>query len=145
MQSTSLFAERHLFRTNPGCTTACDYGSMYRGRISRGQLYSSRMILYTIDSKAALSVQTDTVQRTMRHCRISRLTLCSRDNEAKRISCKACGAPRWDWQLHARLLAILQHRDLEKISLQQVSAHPISVHKDFLSKTISRQSALKTS
>ena len=101
------------------------------------------MILDPIDSKAALSVQIDTVQRTMRRFRIFRLTLCSRDNEAKRISCKACGAPRWDWQLRARLLAILQHRDLEKISLQQVSARPISVHKDSLGEAISRQSALK--
>lgn len=50
----------------------------------------------------------------------SRLTLCCRENEAKRSFCKACRALRWDWQLHARLAAILQHRDLHALSLQQV-------------------------
>lgn len=51
---------------------------------------------------------------------LHRLTLCLRDNEAKSSFCKACRAPRWDWQLRARIAAILQHRDLQDISLQQV-------------------------
>ena len=51
---------------------------------------------------------------------MSRLTLCGRDNEAKRSICKACRAPRWDWQLRGRLAAILQRRDLHTFSLQEV-------------------------
>ncbi|CAL5222719.1 g5122 [Coccomyxa viridis] len=50
----------------------------------------------------------------------NKLTLCGRDNEAKRSTCKACKAPRWDWQLRGRLAAILQRRDLHTLSLQQV-------------------------
>ena len=49
-----------------------------------------------------------------------RLTLCKRENEAKRVMCKACKAPRWDWQLHGRVAAILQHRDLNSFTLPQV-------------------------
>ena len=49
-----------------------------------------------------------------------RLTICKRENEAKRVMCKACKAPRWDWQLHGRVAAILQHRDLSSFTLPQV-------------------------
>lgn len=60
------------------------------------------------------------MENNQRNQLMSRLTLCGRDNEAKRSTCKACKAPRWDWQLHSRLAAILQRRDLHTLSLQQV-------------------------
>ena len=59
---------------------------------------------------------------------MSRLTLCMRENEAKRVVCKACKAPRWDWQLHGRIAAILQQRDLNSFTLPQVGVPSLWRH-----------------